>query len=721
MDEFGAAVDDRTVAWVIGRNKPVVLLAKKGGERLVFHALSTPSRTRGLFLGVLDHGKPDREIGRALMTIVLMTAAHVLESREVYGYVHRVNEELKAAVERLKTSEEALRERGGVLEEEVARRTEDLSKTVSILEAEAARRRLVEAELKAEGAFVSAVLDAAKALVAVIDEEGGVIRTNPAFEAELGGVEPDREGRRFWDRFPKVDDVRLLKARFDGLLADVGDERGKAGGGEDQRLEARIGRGRTASWSFSTLQRPDRKGALVIAAGLDVTELKSAEAALRDSEARFKAFFMEAGNGVAISNPQGELLDANPFFCRMTGRSRTELIGASFVDFTHPDDVGVTSGALKALADGAQSLRFEKRYLTAKGDVWWGQATMTLVRDAKRRPLYHISMIEDVTERKRMETALREAEESYRSIFENAVEGVFQASLDGSWLKVNPAMARMLGFVSPEALAVDDEPALKRLGVDEASRLAFIETLKEHGSAGDVELRARRRDGGVLWISVSARAMLDRDGCFFAVEGLAEDIDERKESEMFLRRQASYDGLTDIPNRRLFQDRLEQMIAQARRMGHGLVLLFIDLDGFKRVNDRFGHGVGDVLLKQVAGRLKERVRRSDTLARMGGDEFVVLLTDVVWPQDVERWAAEVIESLTKPFCADGADCVIGASIGAAIYPLDTESPDELVRKADRAMYKAKTAGGNRLAFYDEAAARRLPTSGHLCKPPKDDD
>jgi diguanylate cyclase (GGDEF)-like protein/PAS domain S-box-containing protein len=194
-------------------------------------------------------------------------------------------------------------------------------------------------------------------------------------------------------------------------------------------------------------------------------------------------------------------------------------------------------------------------------------------------------------------------------------------------------------------------------------------------------------------------AVLDWQGRVDAIAGTARDITERKASEERVRRSANYDSLTELANRSLFRERLEQDVKHASRTGLKLALLFIDLDGFKEVNDRFGHSAGDQLLHESASRISACVRATDTVARLGGDEFTVILTDVRQDSDVELLAQEILAALSKPFALAQHQVEISGSIGIALGPPEAATPDELVRNADLAMYGAKNSGRNRYRFY----------------------
>lgn len=309
----------------------------------------------------------------------------------------------------------------------------------------------------------------------------------------------------------------------------------------------------------------------------------------------------------------------------------------------------------------------------------------------------------EIAQRKRTELALRKAEEKYRNIFERAVEGIFRSTLGGRLIEVNPALARIMGYDSPQDMI--DNVNLDTVYVEVEERPVYVKKLMKEKSLNDYEMQVRRKDGSLIWISESSR-LFEENGDFY-VEGVVEDITHRKICEMDLQEKATLDALTGIPNRYLFFDRLGKSIANAVRFKQELALLFIDLNDFKKVNDRYGHHAGDLLLAKVAGRLRARLRSSDTFARLGGDEFCVLLERPGEVENIARVAETFIECLEKPFQFDGISCNIGASIGISRYPHDASMAEELVRMADDAMYRVKECREVSYRFYSSAGPGRL--------------
>ena len=314
----------------------------------------------------------------------------------------------------------------------------------------------------------------------------------------------------------------------------------------------------------------------------------------------------------------------------------------------------------------------------------------------------------NITYRKKIENALRQAEETYRNIFENALEGIFQAVPGGPVIKTNAAMAKMLGFASPEELMGEIRNIDTDFFADRDQRADFARMLAEQGEVDGFELEANHKNGQRIWISLSARAVRDEEGVLQHMEGLAHDVTDRKVCELDLRQKATIDDLTGIPNRMLFLDRFEQTLAHARRVQAKLGVLYIDLDHFKQVNDTHGHHIGDLLLKEAAFRMRQRVRESDTLARLGGDEFAILLFNITKSSAVENVAHKIVEALSRPYTPGGIRCEISASVGICLFPEDGDTSAGLLRNADAAMYKAKEKGRNGWCVYDGSFDFKAP-------------
>lgn len=279
-------------------------------------------------------------------------------------------------------------------------------------------------------------------------------------------------------------------------------------------------------------------------------------------------------------------------------------------------------------------------------------------------------------------------EHRYRTLFDLAADGLFILDMDGTIRDVNRTGYERLGYTKDEIAGMHiTELDAPEFAAEVPKRFDEIEK-----SGAIFESAHRCKDGTAMPIEIHSRVIeLDGKKVIF---GVVRDISGRRTSEQRIAQLAHYDTLTNLPNRTLFYDRLDQAVARARRYLQKFAVLFLDLDGFKQVNDRFGHHAGDRLLEMVAERLAENVRDMDTLARVGGDEFVFIFNNIDHADNATLVANKILESFSHPFVVNNNACLIGCSIGIAIFPDDAVDSETLVKMADDAMYLAKSSGKN---------------------------
>ena len=292
--------------------------------------------------------------------------------------------------------------------------------------------------------------------------------------------------------------------------------------------------------------------------------------------------------------------------------------------------------------------------------------------------------------------ALAKSESFLQSVFEATIEGIMVTDPGGTVVSVNPAFSKLTGYSEEEMVGQN-----ARILISGRHDAAFFHAMFETLNADKVwkgEVWSKRKDGTVFLEQLSISAICDQSDAVSQYVGLCSDITERWDKEQLIRQMALHDGLTGLPNRTLLMERLGQLIAKSRRETRQIALMFLDLDGFKKVNDTLGHAIGDEVLKTVATRLSGLLRNSDTVARLGGDEFVVLLDNPESSEVVAQIGARVISVVNEPMHFDDAEAHVGTSIGIAVFKDSTCSPESLLKRADEAMYSAKAAGKNVYRF-----------------------
>lgn len=344
----------------------------------------------------------------------------------------------------------------------------------------------------------------------------------------------------------------------------------------------------------------------------------------------------------------------------------------------------------------------ERKYRRKDGTVLDVEVSGTVIPYQGREAVCAVAR--DLTERKEAEQALRESEERFRTAFEDAPIGVALVGLDRSHLRVNRAYCEMLGYTEEELLEKSHPEIIHPDDLEESTNR--IHEILEGAKPYAIERRYLHADGHAVWSlsNISLVRNSESEPSHFVC--LHEDITDRKEMEERLRHQAFYDSLTDLPNRLLFLDRLDHALARARREGDPIAVLLVDLDDFKVVNDSLGHDAGIAVLVEVAERLRGSVRPGDTIGRIFGDEFAVLLEAPAGEQEAKRVAQRIEERLREPLEAEGQEVFLAASIGITLVKSPEDEPKEVLRYADLAMYEAKRHSKSRHEVYDPSMNAR---------------
>jgi diguanylate cyclase (GGDEF)-like protein/PAS domain S-box-containing protein len=397
-------------------------------------------------------------------------------------------------------------------------------------------------------------------------------------------------------------------------------------------------------------------------------------------------------------------LGCNPAFARDAGKTQpSELIGqddyqmgwAAQAEQYRTDDRSV-------MASGIPKLSYDEQQTTPSGQTLWIRTSKVPLRDRDNAVFGLLGIYEDITERKQAEDKVQLA----ASVFTHALEGIMITAADGTIIDVNDAFSRITSYSRDHVLGRN--PRLLKSGrQDPAFYAAMWSSLTEHGQWSG-EIWNRRHNGEVFAVMETISAVRDAQGHTQLYVALCSDITLVKKQERALQQLAHYDALTGLPNRVLLAARLRQGMAQAQRYGRLLAVAFLDLDGFKTVNDRYGHAAGDQLLIATAAGMQQVLRESDTLARIGGDEFVAVLHDLTDTHASVPLLARLLGAAARAVPVGGQVLQVSASIGIAFYPqADPIDPEQLLRQADQAMYQAKLAGKNRYHVFDAAIDRSV--------------
>jgi len=459
--------------------------------------------------------------------------------------------------------------------------------------------------------------------------------------------------------------------------------------------------GATKHLEASVSLRRDSRGAPTGFHGImrDVTERKQMEESLRLNEEKYRAMIETIQDGYFEVDLTGAFTFVNDVICRHMRYSREELLGLGNRQFQ--DRVNARK-AYEAFVNvyntGIPVKAFEMEVIRKDGTKQISEVSISLIRDSRGQPVGFRGISRDICDRKEMEESLRQSEERYRSIIEQMEDGYFELDLAGNFTFVNDAECRNLGYSRRELIGMN-----RRQYTDEKNAGALFALFNEVYKTGipvkSYDLELVRKDGKKAFHAISASLIKGADGKPVGFRGIARDVSERKSQEEQIKYLATHDGLTELPNRLMFNQLLSHAVQGAKRYRKQFAVMFIDLDGFKVVNDTLGHDAGDRLLREIAVRFKHTLRAVDVAARLGGDEFVVMMEDIAAPEQAAVLAQRILEATGKPFGLASGECRVTASIGICVYPENGDDEQTLMKNADAAMYRAKEEGKNNFQFY----------------------
>lgn len=521
-------------------------------------------------------------------------------------------------------------------------------------------------------------------LIAVTDGQGRVITVNPALEQGLGFSAQELLGRRLGEWIPG----QPMPPALVEMWAALGSQGRWQGEVQERRKDGTL----LSGWLAVDAIR-DHYGQVVNYVGVlrDLSRLQDDAATIR----RLSLAVEQSPTSIVITSLEPTIEYGNPEFFRSTGYSAQELLGANPSILQSGQTPAATYSAMWSALHAGQVWHGEFFNRRKDGSLFTVQATIAPLTDTAGRTTHYLGIQQDITARKATEQALRLA----ASVIAQTYEGVMVCDAQLRIIDTNPAFTRITGYTREEVLGRN--PGMLSSGRKNRTQYkAMWEALRSCGH-WQGEFWNRRRDGSIYAAASTLNVVCDAQGQVTHYIDVFSDITERKHKQEHLELLAHFDPLTRLPNRVLLADRMAQGLARAQRERRHLGVCFMDLDGFKAVNDTYGHEVGDELLVIVARRLESHVRADDTVARLGGDEFVILFNCIHEIGECERAAARLLAAVREPIVLNSGQHTVqvGASMGITLYPQDGTDADTLLRCADQAMYQAKQAGRNRWVFY----------------------
>ena len=536
-----------------------------------------------------------------------------------------------------------------------------------------------------------------------LDSQGVVLYISPAIRDLLGYDSAEIVGKNFIELAHK-DDLSSRAEWFSELRK-----------GKESPSEYRdINKSGELRWA-RTKSRPIMEDGLFKGARgilIDVTEQRRAEEALRESEEKFRTIFDKASDGILIADAiTKKFLQGNATICSMLGYTKEEIESLTVYDIHPPKEISHVLDEFEKQVKGEIALAEALPVLRRDGSIFYADIGTSPAIIGGLHCLFGI--FRDITDRKRAEEALRESEERFRRIFEEGPFGMILANPDYTIVMANKAFCGLLGYSEQELagqsiadITCEEDREKNR----ESSGQLFA------GSIPLIRLEKRyvRKDGGIVWANITASAIHGKGGNVLYGLVIIEDLTGSKKAAEKIHMLHYYDDLTGLPNRIFHKELIKRAIEHAQRHKDIFALIYIGLDNLQRINDTLGYGIGDLLLKAVADRLTNSMRKSDYVARsaedetgnvisrVGGDEFIILAHDIAQSHYAAKTSRRLLEELSAPYDLGGREVFITVSIGISLYPDDGTDVDDLLKNAEKAMRHTKSEGKNNYHFYSSS-------------------
>ena len=528
------------------------------------------------------------------------------------------------------------------------------------------------------------LVESANNSIYVVDRHCRYLHINPHHCARLGVKLAELAGKSYSDFHSPEESVEF--SRDVSLVLEKG---------EPLQREHRSSRdGCEFLRTLSPVLSSHSRGNKVIAVSVisrNVTEWKLAEQLYRTLAEKSPIGIFIVQNGVFVW--------VNRRFQENTGYSAREILGKDSLFMVHPDDREFVRDSARTMMHTGAIIPYEYRVVTKEGEILWYVGTVTSIEYKYRHATLGSQM--DISLQKEAEDALKQSEDRSRSIVDNIPDAYYEVDLRGNLQFFNEAYLKLFGYRHEDMLGLNFRRYVDKKHAEIALR-TFSQVFKNGKPVRKMDWKIINKNGEARQVELSVSLMRNAHGKPSGFRGIIQDITSRRKEEEVIRSQALHDPLTGLSNRLLFYDRLNMAIKRARRSQKKVGIIMLDLDHFKDINDRWGHAAGDLLLKEVAGRLLSIVRDTDTVARPGGDEFCIALPSLGSRHDVTQIAEKIVEAFHRPVYLESEPVAITTSVGAALYPDNGDDLEALIQKADKAMYRAKNLGRNRYCFFEES-------------------
>ncbi len=558
------------------------------------------------------------------------------------------------------------------------------------------QRKQIEQVLHDEKAFSDTLIQGLPDIFYLLDRQGDFLRWNSNL-AELLGLSPEAMSVANALAFVHEEDRPFITQKLQDAF-EIGAAEAEA------RLILKNG---TRRYALTATRIETQHGTNVIGVGVDITEYRRAEKALRESQERLDLALRSANMGVWHWDIDTDKRHYDTQTCHLLGIDPATFTGTAGELFRaiHPDDWEMLKAKMAQTIELDVPYESEFRAVWPDGSIHYIKTRGKLIRNHDGSPSGISGIIWDITERMRSGEALRESQARLGLALRSANMGVWQWDLVANVRHFDDQTCRLLG-IDPATFNGTAEELFRAIHPDdrETVRVKLAQTI-EQNVPYESEYRAVWPGGSIHYIASRGKLVRDDQNRPLRINGVAFDVSEWKEAQNQIYSLAFYDSLTGLPNRRLLMDRLQHALASSVRNVRAGAILFLDLDNFKTINDTLGHALGDLLLQQAAERLTSCVREEDTVARIGGDEFVVMLENMSYDKkeaatQTESIGVKILAMLSRPYQIASHECRSTCSIGITLFNDRQQQADELLKQADIAMYQAKKAGRNVLRFFD---------------------